>query len=704
MKLTPLAEVRLYHPHLYYGYGEERGFSYQASGASQESSSWGLINLVNDRELGVVTLSPVFLPQQNGTALWTLGGTSSGTAVAWQAGVHHETKGVVVYQPVGASGVTWSAVTAATTVEPRWYLDYWLSNPGTFVGTTATNAPGMTVTYPSTGTTRYQFRVGGASHPQMLVSTNSGSAFHLVDELRSSHTNARGFAAWARLMLQQIGDHVVCGIGEDKMRHYNPSFGTVVTGGITVEGTACGAGLAWHPMHFQASGTGFGTTVDRGYITTQTPTVKMAGRVGTGNTMSGTVTEFGDTAFEYEFHLTAGTAANGYGTSTPVMRSISVTYPAVRRAPTVSPMESLPRLKSLTENIRFDPTSLNIYTEVTANFDNHEKRFSLNSGIRACEVDIGYAELGMTRRLSGLAGHLSEWTTAPGSERYVLHMYDRSVMLKSPAGVIVANLPYMDGWCIYKAMRYLANYGGIGDSSLGFPICNGDIDNPCGHYLLPWGDEFHPLVRFPGGQYVWDCMQRLQKYCGHCLFFDNAGILRFYEWVPSTPGLYKKNFTVAPEPAALNEMFAVSRTQDMSGVRNDVMIVGMDPETWQPIVAHDRDEQSITNINAANYMGYPARMVWADSMFCTPEYAGQALDAIFNVARLPANAVHLQGWMQKDLFPLDVIGVAEAFSVPGLHPFWITSITNEIVLREGGTEQPIEPTCSISANWLTPWG
>ena len=203
-------------------------------------------------------------------------------------------------------------------------------------------------------------------------------------------------------------------------------------------------------------------------------------------------------------------------------------------------------------------------------------------------------------------------------------------------------------------------------------------------------------------------MQKLQRYVGYLLYFDANGYLRFYEYVPDNPGPFKKQFTLAGsfngDRPNLDEMFAVARTRDLRGVRNDMTVIGIDPETWKPIVARAADSDSIYNIYAQNYLGYRSAMVWADNMFVSEDYAQQAVDSIFPLVRLPQDTMTLQGWLQPDLFPLDVIGAAEPYAAPELKPYWVTSINNRFQVDDRGMIMQQSPTCTINAQWLTPWG
>jgi hypothetical protein len=705
-EITPYAAIRLSIPHLTYGVVEAKPFTYEVQARnSQQTTDWLLSDLSLDTDAKAVTLSPVYIGTDNDATTWTCDGTAGGAALTFDTGKYLVTDKTMVFQSEGTADVQWSATTVGTS-QREWWLDYWLSYPtGTGVSAQAT------VSFPLAATCAYRVVLTSDAWPILQYTSDSGGTYQAVGEFKQSGSIEKvGFAAWARLMFQRIQNHTVIRIGESVLHHYSSDYGATTAGAIAFAGTSCSAAFGWQPMAYATAGTLTASEVSHG-ITVGTPgTITVYGGTSAdGQTFSGILTDVDSSSFTYSVVLTATAGDSGYAEHSPYVTRLKVHYPSKQIAIQTSPVTTLPYLRSVTEQLHFDPTTLNLFSHITAEFTNTSGAFSEYSGVRACEVDMGYEELGIQRRITGLAGHLMEWQTIDGDQLYCLHIWDRSIMLRAPAGVIAANLPYMDGWCVYRAMRYLANYAGISDTWLSFPLCDGDVYNPCGHYLLPYGDDLNPLVRFTGGMYVWECMRRLQELVGFCLYFDAMGKLQFYAYVPSAPGAYKKAFSLVPEETwlgapKLNELFAVSRTRDMRQTRNDVTVIGIDPETWKPIVAHDRDTNSIYDPSAANYLGYRAPMVWSDSMFATVDYATQALNALFPVARLPQDTVTLKGWMQHELAPLDVISVDEPISAPGNRPYWIVGITNSIVVDAHALQAQVQPTCTIQAEWLTPWG
>jgi hypothetical protein len=704
-KLTPVAEVRLYEPHLRYGYVEFKPFCYEVRMSDEnETSRLYTSNITIDTEIRSAYLTPQYNPVMNTLyGDWIAECAVNGTAGTVVDVVDPTTKTGYIYQPEATVGVRWSATTVSTACR-EWWLDYWLSYPAA-TGTGV--VPEMQVVFPYESEYQYRVTINTEKWPVLEYSTNSGSDWKQVGAFPVSNLREEvGFAQFARMMFQRLHNYTIVRLGNNVVHHYSSDFKG--TGAILLNGTNCAAAFASHRLTYATSGTIYSPLYTKDTPTVTDGTVVLfGGKQGDTDSYSGTCNDDVN-EFSFTVTLSSGTNSEGVATTTPFINRISVQYPGKQIAVVSSPCTILPGLRSISEETVFDRNTLNVYSHIVAEFNNYDGLYRQVSGLRACEVDIGYAELGVHKRITGIAGYTMEWATAPGDFVFRLHIYDRSMMLRAPSGVIVANLPYMDGWCVYRAMRYLANYAGIQDSSLGFPICDGDINNPCGHYLLPFGDDMYPLVRFEGGMYVWDCMQKLQKYTGYLLYFDAEGILQFKPYVPEYPGPFKKTFSLVPEEnyagrPLLNEMFISSRIRDMTYTRNDVTIIGIDPETWQPIRASRVDNNSIYDTTAPNYMGYRAAFVWADSMFCTPEYAAQARDSIFNVMRLPADTIAIEGWMQPDIFPLDVIGACDPYSLEGLRPYWVVSVRNQISFVPG-IIAPYRPHCIIQAEWLTPWG
>lgn len=710
-EVTPFVDVRIRHPHNHYGYVESKPFSYRAD--ANADANWMLDDgLYLEKNAGIVILRPVYLPTDNSTTSWTTTGTFSygwGT-VDWQEGRLAETEFRCAYFPAYGPSARFSATTANSTIAPRWWLDVWCSFPS---GTSTTYGKvllgAIHVDYPYATNVSCRYRVGleYGKPPYLAYSTNYGTSFNVVDRLESGIST--GFGAWARIMFLGLAGNFNVAVDNSRwLRHSNrDAFDLFDSAPIRVTGTGVAAAIAWHPLYFMAAGTGTSINISKPVITTADGTINVVGARSAGQEMFGTLYD-SDTYFAYDFVLSSPAISNGYATTTPILRAVEVKYPARMSRTTSSVSKKLDGVTGITELISFDPASLNIYNETIIDFNNEDMAYTDASGVRACDIDLGFFETTINRRLTGYSGHLMQWLSSEGKKTWRLYCHDRSIILRPPGGVMVANLPYMDGWCIYRAIRYLANYGGITDEALSFPLCDGDINNPCGHYLLPYGDDFHPLMRFPSGMFVWQCMQKIQQYCGYLLYFDAGGRLQFYRWIPSAPGPYKKRFTLRPEVygqmPALNEMFLCSRTRDMRNVRNDVTIIGIDPATHMPIVAHDRDNDSIYNIYSPNFLGYRSSFVWADSMFCTTEYAEQALNSVFGAARVPIDSIQVTGWMQPDLFPLDVISCYDPHATDYEKPYWILSIENSYRLAGSGMQMVKEPTCRINAQWLTPFG
>ncbi len=706
-EITPYAVIRLENPHQKFGYIECRPFSYAARvGMTKETSNWQLDSLTLDNEAKALTLAPVYVGTDNDATTWTCDGTAGGTAITFDTCKFLETDKSMVFQSEGTADVQWSATTAGTS-QREWWLDYWLSYPtGTGVSAQAT------VSFPLAATCAYRVVLEQDSWPVLQYTSDSGSTYKAVGEFKQSgYTEKVGFAAWARLMFQRIQNYTVVRIGDTALYHYSSDYGATTAGAIALAGTSCSAAFGWQPMAYATAGTLTSPTYPRSDLVGTPGTCTLwGGTSGTSQTFTGSLTDDDEEAeFAYTVVLTSPAGASGYAEDTPHVTRVTVNYPGKEIPIVPSPTLTLDNLRAVTENLRFDPLNLNITSEITAEFNNISGAYTDYSGLRACEVDFGYEELGIQRRVTGIAGQIMQWDTMDGDKRFVLVIRDRSCMLKRPGGVMVRNLPYMDGWCVYRAMRYLANYAGISDAWLSFPLCDGDIYNPCGHYLLPFGSDMEPVIKFLPGSYIWECMQHIQKYTGFCLYFDAVGKLQFYAYVPSAPGAYKKAFSLVPEETwlgapKLNELFAVSRTRDMTTVRNDVHIFGIDPDTWQPISAYQHDLPSMYDTNAQNYLGYVSTLIWADSMFVTTEYAQQALNAVYGRARIPEDTVTLKGWMQHELAPLDVISVDEPVSAPGNRPYWIVGITNSIAVDAHARQAQVQPTCTIQAEWLTPWG
>lgn len=348
-----------------------------------------------------------------------------------------------------------------------------------------------------------------------------------------------------------------------------------------------------------------------------------------------------------------------YSANTPAVRAVTFRYPAVEAGGFAPPRQVFP--ESITIQHLFDYDSLTVHSTASLVFHNMQgewAEFNAQTGQWGIAIDLFSNWYGSARQFTGIAHRTGEVVGESGISKFVLGCVDRSVQLRNPRW----NLPWMDGWNIYYALAFLAQLGGVALQDMAFApyvppdpyIDYGDPDN-AGAWFLPVGHAGTPLTRF-SGQELWSIMVKLTYTIGYMLFFDANGILqcRKFRIPPGVRRVFYESDRGAP-----NGCWQLSVHRSMEDVRNAVTVVGVDAfgPLWNPIVSHRQDNASIHNPFAPNYIGWEQPLVWADSLFASPQFASDAADALIAFLRHPSEVVTFTTWLQPDLYPLDVIAI-----------------------------------------------
>lgn len=348
-----------------------------------------------------------------------------------------------------------------------------------------------------------------------------------------------------------------------------------------------------------------------------------------------------------------------YSAKTPAVRAVSYRYPSLETGGLALPQPVFP--ESITIQHVFDYNTLTVHSTASLVFHNMEgewAEFNALTGQWGIAIDLFSNWYGLARQFTGIAHRTGDIVGESGISKFVLGCVDRSVQLRNPRW----NLPWMDGWNIYYALAFLAQLGGVSLQDMAFapyvpPDPYTDYGDPehVGAWFLPVGHAGTPLTRF-SGQELWSIMVKLAYAIGYMLFFDAHGMLQFRKFriPPGVRRVFYESDTGAP-----NGCWQLSVHRSMEEVRNTVTVVGVDAfgPLWNPIVSHRQDNASIHNPFAPNYIGWEQPLVWADSLFASPQFASDAADALIAFLRHPAEVVTFTTWLQPDLYPLDVIAV-----------------------------------------------
>lgn len=425
------------------------------------------------------------------------------------------------------------------------------------------------------------------------------------------------------------------------------------------------ADVVWHgaPTKYVSSGVWESADHALGFV----PAVAPALFVHDAGSPSGTSAQaevVDPTTARYRLQLNA-TSSEGsihgraYSAKSPAVRAVTYRYPSLESGLFGTPIPVYP--ETITIQHVFDYNSLTIQSAASLVFHNMSGEwasFNADTGQWGIAIDLFTNWHGSARQFSGIAHRTGEIVGEAGVSKFIMGCVDRSAQLRNPRW----NLPWMDGWNVFYALAFLAQLGGVSLQDMAFapyvpPDPYTDYGDPeSGRaWFLPVGHAGTPLTRF-SGQELWSIMVKIAYSIGYMLFFDANGVLQFRKFriPPGVRRVFYESDTYAP-----NGCWSLSVQRSMEEVRNSVTVVGVDAfgPLWNPIVSHRQDNWSIHYPLAPNYIGWEQPLVWADSLFASPQFASDAADALIAFLRHPAEVVTFTTWLQPDLYPLDVIAL-----------------------------------------------
>lgn len=417
-----------------------------------------------------------------------------------------------------------------------------------------------------------------------------------------------------------------------------------------------------------------------------------------------------------------------YAEDTPILTRVTTRFAGIEEVPgdayTVVPigLGGQNPVKNISESVAFDPAALTIRHSASIVLDNFN-----GVGVLSSQVGInGFGNVGVGFRLGyqhqqvlindGGVGFPRFWgfssrrtfttESGGGAANMIVDCTDQMAQL---AEVLIAAPPDLDGHNHYWAMAYLAQVAGIPLSRMAFaPLVPSDpygvAPGDTSPYFLPMGAGMHPWTPVNRTLPVLSLMDQVRKTTGYLLFFDARGYLRYEPFLPIFQylGGPKRIFTPwsgTDWQGGQTEMWSLSVSTDVTEVRNQTLLVGIDSEqSWGIIASKLEDAASISSppgLQPINYKGYRSPFVWMDSRFANEGFALRSASRLFLWLRQPAITVTFSCWAQPDLFPLDMIWVQDWRSgIAGL-PFFIMSMTTD-------TPSHGIPRTTITARYLDP--
>lgn len=374
-------------------------------------------------------------------------------------------------------------------------------------------------------------------------------------------------------------------------------------------------------------------------------------------------------------------------------------------------------IRSAAITTMFDMHQLNITQKATIVVNNRQGEWRegwpygpdhTGKGNRAITLNLGWknqdtGDWTANRRFTGIGGLDMSYSRGTAPESTVtITAEDLSCI---PREYPLMNCPWMDGWCHLYAIRYLGWLCGLSDDQMDFeyesdPFCT----NP-DHYHLPMGEGMNPRMYFPGGTTGWAAMNKIRQLTAHVLYFDINGKLKYYPWVRTSPGPFKRVFydNNAPglDPFQAIEQIGFSRST--RSVRTGTLIVGVDAygPNWDPLIAHRENIEALYDKYSANYKGFRSPMAWADPMFAIQSYAEEAADAVNALVSLPVETVNmLLRLAMSDLYPLDVIGIYDSKMPTNAGVLFKAFFITQTVENFTATKTQKDYSMSLSGRWI----
>jgi len=297
---------------------------------------------------------------------------------------------------------------------------------------------------------------------------------------------------------------------------------------------------------------------------------------------------------------------------------------------------------------------------------------------------------GWKRIFTGYANTQSIMSMEQGGKfHYTMKCFDRSIAMQSPQFY----LPWADGWNIYYFGAFMANIAGVkrgvsGDTDIKFrdyvpetPF--GDAGNemaPEPTYFLPVGMGAAPMLRFPSGTTPWAALSTVATTAGFLRYFDVEGKFQIEKFrLKSEDPVPFRVFGIVDNlenPTASNQRFANAVwngqvTRDLLGVRNSVVLIGIDiyrnneplvtkvpaNDDLNPSVYPPEGNLTIWDETVGNYVGYPNRFVSYQNIFADANFIERAGRDFHSVMSIPGYDAVFMTWHQNDVYPNYRVGI-----------------------------------------------
>jgi hypothetical protein len=440
------------------------------------------------------------------------------------------------------------------------------------------------------------------------------------------------------------------------------------------------------------------------------------------------------TYWNYVITCTApATNVDGSSPFSPVLDWVSVNFPSISYTATYSmPVKVTP--VRVEPHLFFDWNTLTgtAYCDIT--LDNSRGQNSFFSGMRAGTLTLGWqlpdGSVVSYPYLSGWFGETNEFIRADPQRLSRHRMYDMTYPLRVNA---CGELGWFDGWCIYAAMRFLAEAGGVMSDPTSFdwlqyvpqgtagPCASGPNPTGCTHPQIPFTPGVRPRWQPNQSASLWSEMVRIAVRYRQVLGGDQNGYLRTGAYASNTGVPYLGSLGMAMSPALfqfqgagtstiaglpyLNEFDGELRAVvSVADVRSSVSLVGRDPQDWGPLAVTDSDNYTSVVLDPTSpiHRGFPCAMVDLDPTFTDTAFMESAAALISQQCAIPTLNVDFGAIFQPNLFLHQTVDVFDPL-VLGIAP-----ITCQVMGIDGdfGLDPHTKRTvckCRIMAKSVVNW-